>query len=108
SIFWRLGVLAILSVSVTLGATRPAFATGPSGAAERRARLDRAEALVRTGHRADAELLLLKFADEYNDGTIGQADAEGPSLVGRAMHLLRHAKEANTAYMESERADKAR
>jgi Tfp pilus assembly protein PilF len=79
---------------------------GP-GVGGRRLRLVLGELLIRAGRRADAEPILLKFADEYGSDAISSNDAEGLAMVGRAMHLLRHAKDANRAYNESERADKS-
>ena len=81
---------------------------GPGG---RRVRLVLGEILVNTGRRADAAPILLKFADEYADDTpagIASTDAEGLAMVGRAMYLLRSFKDANKAFNESERNDKAR
>jgi tetratricopeptide (TPR) repeat protein len=75
------------------------------GVGGRRVRLVLGELLIRTGHRADAEPILLKFADEYGSNQILPGDAEGLAMVGRAMHLLRHVKDANRAYNESERAE---
>jgi cellulose synthase operon protein C len=77
------------------------------GVGGRRVRLLLGELLIRTGHRADAEPILLKFADEYASDAISSSDAEGLAMVGRAMHLLRHVKDANRAYNESERAEMA-
>lgn len=77
------------------------------GVGGRRVRLELGELLVRAGRRADAEPILLKFADEYGSDAIPSSDAEGLAMVGRAMHLLRHVKDANRAYNESERADVA-
>ncbi|HEX3769902.1 MAG TPA: hypothetical protein VHV30_03510, partial [Polyangiaceae bacterium] len=74
------------------------------GVGGRRVRLELGALLIRAGHRADAEPILLKFADEYGNDAITSSDAEGLAMVGRAMHLLRHAKDANRAYNESERA----
>jgi|CZKU01.1.fsa_nt_gi predicted Zn-dependent protease len=74
------------------------------GVGGRRVRLVLGELLVRAGRRADAEPILLKFADEYGSDAIASTDAEGLAMVGRAMHLLRHPKDANRAYNESERA----
>jgi tetratricopeptide (TPR) repeat protein len=82
-------------------------ASGANGAGARRARLELGELLIRAGRRADAEPILLKFADEYGSDAINSSDAEGLAMVGRAMHLLRHAKDANQAYNESERAEVA-
>jgi tetratricopeptide (TPR) repeat protein len=79
-----------------------------SGAAGRRIRLELGELLVRAGRRADAEPVLLQFMDDYNNDAIAATDAEGLAMVGRAMHLLRHPKDANRAYNESERAQAGR
>jgi tetratricopeptide (TPR) repeat protein len=79
-----------------------ATATGTAG---RRVRLELGELLIRSGHRADAEGYLMKFADEYGSDAITSSDAEGLAMVGRAMQLLRHPKEANRAYDESEKAE---
>jgi cellulose synthase operon protein C len=76
-----------------------------AGTGARRVRLELGEMLIRAGRRADAEPILLKFADEYGSDAIASTDAEGLAMVGRAMHLLRHPKDANTAYNESERAE---
>jgi tetratricopeptide (TPR) repeat protein len=75
------------------------------GVGGRRVRLVLGDLLIRAGRRADAEPVLLKFADEYESDAIPSSDAEGLAMVGRAMHLLRHAKDANHAYNESERAE---
>ncbi|HXN33741.1 MAG TPA: hypothetical protein VN894_17850 [Polyangiaceae bacterium] len=74
------------------------------GVGGRRVRLELGELLIRAGRRADAEPILVKFADEYGSDAIPSSDAEGLAMVGRAMHLLRHVKDANRAYNESERA----
>jgi cellulose synthase operon protein C len=78
-----------------------------AGTGGRRVRLVLGELLIRAGRRADAEPVLLKFADEYGNDAISSNDPEGLAMVGRAMHLLRHAKDANRAYNESERAERA-
>jgi Tfp pilus assembly protein PilF len=77
------------------------------GVGGRRVRLELGTLLIRAGRRADAEPILLKFADEYGSDAIPSTDGEGLAMVGRAMHLLRHVKDANRAYNESERADMA-
>ncbi len=77
-----------------------------TGAAGRRARLLLGEYRIASGHRADADDPLMKIVEEYNDGTIATSDAEGLAIVGRAAHLLRSPKDANTAFNESERAGK--
>ncbi|HEY8090995.1 MAG TPA: hypothetical protein VIF09_24200 [Polyangiaceae bacterium] len=76
-----------------------------TGAGGRRVRLELGELLIRAGRRHEAEPLLMEFANEYGNDSIGQSDAEGLAMVGRAMHLLRHAKDANQAFKESVRAD---
>jgi tetratricopeptide (TPR) repeat protein len=78
------------------------------GVGGRRVRLELGELLVRAGRRADAEPLLMEFASEYGSDAITSTDPEGLAMVGRAMHLLRHAKDANRAFNESERAERGR
>jgi tetratricopeptide (TPR) repeat protein len=75
------------------------------GLGGRRVRLALGELLLRAGRRVDAEPVLLKFAEEYGNDAIAQGDAEGLAMVGRAMHLLRHPKDANRAFKESEKAE---
>ncbi len=79
--------------------------TGPAG---RRVKLLLGEYRLAIGKRSDAEEPLMKIIEEYNDQTIASNDAEGLATVGRTAHLLRSAKDANTAFNESERADKKR
>ncbi|MBX3190434.1 MAG: tetratricopeptide repeat protein [Labilithrix sp.] len=78
------------------------------GADVRRARLLLGDYLIQIGKRSDADDPLHKVIDEYNDNTITGQDAEGFGHVGRAAFLLRSPKDANTAFKESERADKKR
>jgi cellulose synthase operon protein C len=78
------------------------------GTGGRRVRLELGELLIRAGRRADAEPLLRKFADEYTSDAITSSDAEGLAMVGRAMDLLRHPKDAKDAYNQSERAQAGR
>ena len=78
------------------------------GVGGRRVRLELGALLIRAGRRADAEPVLMEFANEYNSDAIGSGDAEGLAMVGRAMHLLRHAKDANEAFKDSVRADPRR
>src|SRR5580704_6246663 len=75
------------------------------GVGGRRVRLELGELLIRAGRRADAEPILLRFADEYGNDSITSADAEGLAMVGRAMQLLRHPKDAKHAYDEAEKAE---
>jgi tetratricopeptide (TPR) repeat protein len=84
---------------------------GAPGAGGRRVRLLLGEYLIESGKRQDAEDPLMKIADEYNQEVrSGKSilDAEGLAQVGRAAHLLRYPKDANTAFNESERKDKQR
>lgn len=81
---------------------------GGKGDGVRRARLLLGEYLIDVGRRADADDPLHEIIDDYNDGTITGQDAEGNAYVGRAAFLLRSPKDANTAFKESERADKKR
>ncbi|HEX8791331.1 MAG TPA: hypothetical protein VF765_10315 [Polyangiaceae bacterium] len=78
------------------------------GVEGRRTRLALGELLIRAGRRADAEPLLLTLADDYNNDVITSSDPEGLAMVGRAMHLLRHPKDAATAFKDSVRADPKR
>jgi len=78
------------------------------GLGGRRVRLGLGELLIRAGRRAEAEPILLEFASEYGSDVINSSDAEGLAMVGRAMHLLRHARDASTAFKESVRADPGR
>ena len=80
-------------------------ASGPAG---RRARLELAELLLESGKRAEAQPLLMTFADDYNNDVITSRDGEGLATVGRAMHLLRHPKDANEAFKASVHADPKR
>jgi Tfp pilus assembly protein PilF len=84
---------------------------GASGPGGRRVRLLLGEYLIETGKRQDADDPLMKIAQEYNDEVqkgVQVLDAEGLAMVGRAAHLLRYPKDANTAFNESERKDKQR
>jgi tetratricopeptide (TPR) repeat protein len=68
-----------------------------------RANLVLGELLIRSGRRNDARAPLMRVIQAYNDDRITDADAEGLTLVGRAAHLLRNAKEANNAYNLAEK-----
>jgi thioredoxin-like negative regulator of GroEL len=63
----------------------------------RRARLRLGELLIQTGRRKDARKVLLTLIADYNSDAISASDALGLSYVGRALHLLRNAREANQA-----------
>jgi Flp pilus assembly protein TadD len=69
-----------------------------------RANLVLGELLILSGRRNDARAPLMRVIQGYNDDAITDADAEGLTLVGRAAHLLRNAKEANNAYNLAEKA----
>jgi tetratricopeptide (TPR) repeat protein len=71
----------------------------------RRVRLVLGELLIRAGRRADAEPILLKFADDWNNDSITKDDVEGQAMLARAMHLLRHANDASDSYKNSVRAE---
>src|SRR5580693_5709389 len=62
------------------------------GVGGRRVRLELGELLIRAGRRAEAEPILMEFANEYGSDAINASDPEGLAMVGRAMHLLRHPK----------------
>ncbi|MCC6554084.1 MAG: tetratricopeptide repeat protein, partial [Polyangiaceae bacterium] len=70
----------------------------------RRARLVLGELLIRSGKRGEARAPLMTIIDDYNSDRITAADAEGLSLVGRAAHLLRSARDANDAFNAAEKA----
>ncbi len=67
-----------------------------------------AELLIGSGKRSEAEPVLMTIIGDYNSRVIKDTDPEGLAQVGRTAHLLRVPKDANTAYNESERADKKR
>jgi tetratricopeptide (TPR) repeat protein len=70
----------------------------------RRARLLLGEYLIQTGKRADARAPLMTLIQDYNNDTIKSTDADGLTMVGRAAHLLRSARDANDAYNDAEKA----
>src|SRR5699024_8660358 len=72
----------------------------------RRAKLFLGETLIAMGKTSDADEPLKKTIEDYNDNTITSNSAEGLAQVGRAAFLLRSPKDANTAFKESERANK--
>ncbi|WP_437280704.1 tetratricopeptide repeat protein [Sorangium sp. So ce375] len=69
----------------------------------RRARLVLGELLIQSGKRGEARAPLMTIIDDYNDDKITAGDAEGLSLVGRAAHLLRSARDANDAFNAAEK-----
>jgi tetratricopeptide (TPR) repeat protein len=69
----------------------------------RRARVVLGELLISQGKSSEARDPLMTVIRDYNDDTIQSTDGEGLTLVGRAAHLLRHAADANDAYMQAER-----
>ena len=70
----------------------------------RRARLVLGELLIAQGKSADARDPLMSIISDYNNDAIPNTDGEGLAMVGRAAHLLRHAQDANDAYMQAEHA----
>ncbi|MEJ7729205.1 MAG: tetratricopeptide repeat protein [Polyangiaceae bacterium] len=70
----------------------------------RRARLVLGELLIESGKRGEAQAPLMTLIQDYNDDRIPPTDAEALSLVGRAAHLLRSARDANEAYQDAEKA----
>lgn len=81
---------------------------GAAGVEGRRVRLLLGELLLQLGKRADAEPVLMTLIADYNSDAIGATDAEGLALAGRAAHLLRVPRDANTLFNQSERANKKR
>jgi tetratricopeptide (TPR) repeat protein len=69
----------------------------------RRARLLLGQLLIDVGRRADAQDPLMSIISDYNQNAIPPTDAEGLTLVGRAAHLLRSARDANDAYNQAEK-----
>jgi tetratricopeptide (TPR) repeat protein len=69
-----------------------------------RARIVLGELLIRSGKRGEASKPLRRVVEDYNADVITDSDPEGMSLVGRAAHLLRSAKDANEAYNAAEKA----
>lgn len=78
------------------------------GGDAREAKLLLGETLIAMGKRRDARGPLEKVIEDYNDSSFASNDAEALAQVGRAAFLLRSPKDANTAFKESERADKKR
>ena len=74
----------------------------------RRARLLLGELYIETGRRADAQDPLMTIVSDYNQNLIKPTDVDGLTLVGRAAHLLRSARDANDAYNQAEKAGKPR
>jgi len=70
----------------------------------RAARLLLGELLIETGRRGEAKAPLMSLVQDYNSDAINAKDALGLSMVGRAAHLLRSARDANDAFNEAERA----
>lgn len=71
------------------------------GVAGRRIRLLLGEYYVATGRRNDANAPLMTIIQDYNDDTIKETDGEGLAMVGRAAHLLRSYKDANSGFQQS-------
>jgi len=79
-----------------------------AGNAGRRGRVLLGEYRIASGKRSAAEEPLMSVVQDYNDDKIPDTDAEGLALAARAAYLLRSAKDANTLFNKSERADKKR
>lgn len=69
-----------------------------------RAHVLKGQLLIGAGRRDEAELVLMKVIDAYNDDRITATDAEGLALAGRAAFLMRQAKDANRLYTLAEDA----
>jgi tetratricopeptide (TPR) repeat protein len=63
-----------------------------------RAHVVHGELLIGAGRRNEAERVLMKVIEAYNDDRIGSSDAEGLALAGRAAFLMRHPQDANKLY----------
>jgi len=81
--------------------TLRAIADGP---AARSAELELGDVLLNEGRRADAEPVLMKLVNDYNEDRVPENDGAGLALVGRAAQLLRSPRDANDAYNAAERA----
>lgn len=73
-----------------------------------RARVMLGRALSRQGRIVEAEPVFMRLIEAYNDGTIGDRDADGLAYVAMAAMGLGSARDANDAFMESNRADPRR
>ena len=73
-----------------------------------RARLMLGRALARQGRLAEAEPIFMRLIEAYNDGAIGERDAEGLAYVAMAAMDLGSARDANDAFLESSRVDPRR
>lgn len=79
-----------------------------SEAPAHRARVMLGRVLLRRGRDADAQTPLMALVGAYNDGTIGENDAEGLCYVGMAAWMLESPHDANDAFVESTRVDPRR
>jgi predicted Zn-dependent protease len=77
----------------------------PAGAASADARLLTGEVLLELGQRQAAEPVLLTIIEDYNADRIPETDGPGLARMGRAAHLLRSPKDANTAFNMAEEAE---
>ncbi len=73
-----------------------------------RARVMLGRTLVRQGRIVEAEPVFMRLIEAYNDGTIGDHDAEGLAYVAMAAVGLGSARDAGDAFVESNRADPRR
>jgi len=70
----------------------------------RRARLLLGEYLILSGKRGEARAPLMTLIQDYNSDAITSNDVVGLTMVARAAHLLRSARDANDAYNDAEKA----
>ncbi|MFO0756896.1 MAG: tetratricopeptide repeat protein [Byssovorax sp.] len=70
----------------------------------RAARLLLGELLIQSGKRAEARPVLMTLIEDYNSDKITSRDPVGLTMVGRAAHLLRSARDANDAFNAAEKA----
>ncbi|HEY8432887.1 MAG TPA: tetratricopeptide repeat protein, partial [Sandaracinaceae bacterium] len=73
-----------------------------------RARVMLGRTLLRRGRHDAAQMPLMALVNAYNDGTIGENDAEGLCYVAMAAWMLGSPRDANDAFTESTRADRGR
>jgi tetratricopeptide (TPR) repeat protein len=104
-----------LAVSAAVWSSRAARNQGDVHAAElmlqrfavdplaRAAQLELGDVLLSEGRRVDAEPVLMKLVNDYNNDQIKENDGVGLTLVGRAAQLLRSPRDANDTYNAAER-----
>ncbi|MEM9075340.1 MAG: tetratricopeptide repeat protein, partial [Myxococcota bacterium] len=77
-------------------------------ASAHRARVLLGRTLSRRGRLAEAEPIFMRLIGAYNDGSIGERDAEGLAYVAMAAMGLGSARDANDAFQESNRVNPRR